>query len=334
MATLRQVADLAGVSISTASVALNAGQVKESTRKRVIECANRLSYVPNQIGRTLNTGKANTIALLIMTSRDYVDTVHHTSLSYYHLQGVLSVVDKAEYGLRVDAKAHEDADLLDYFDRVIGNRTLDGIIICPQYLRDYSFLYTLQRRGFPYVMMRPARFGKEVNYIDVDNYHGGQLVARLFGKRRCRRVAMINGPATHVDAIERERGFLAGLVEVGKQKLTKRYGDFTIPSGIAAMEDILKEFRPEAVFCANDYMAAGAMKVLVRAGAKVPDDVAIVGYDNTDICEGLVPSLTTVDYRAKEVGQLLAEELLALIEGKVKSVQKTVRPFLVERESH
>jgi DNA-binding LacI/PurR family transcriptional regulator len=145
---------------------------------------------------------------------------------------------------------------------------------------------------------------------------------------------MINGPPTHVDAIERERGFLAGLVEVGMQKLTKRYGDFTIPSGIAAMEDIFKEFRPEAVFCANDYMAAGAMKVLARAGAKVPDDVAIVGYDNTDICEGLLPSLTTVDYRAKEVGQLLAEELLALIEGKVKSVKKTVRPFLVERESH
>ena len=71
-----------------------------------------------------------------------------------------------------------------------------------------------------------------------------------------------------------------------------------------------------------------------RAGAKVPDDVAIVGYGNTDICEGLLPSLTTVDYRAKEVGQLLAEELLALIEGKVKSVKKTVRPFLVERESH
>lgn len=81
-------------------------------------------------------------------------------------------------------------------------------------------------------------------------------------------------------------------------------------------------------------MAAGAMKVLARAGAKVPDDVAIVGYDNTDICEGLLPSLTTVDYRAKEVGQLLAAELLGLIEGKVKSVKKTVRPFLVERESH
>jgi DNA-binding LacI/PurR family transcriptional regulator len=126
----------------------------------------------------------------------------------------------------VDVKAHEEADLLDYFERVVGNRTLDGIIICPQHLRDYSFLYTLQRRGFPYVLMRPARFGKDVNYIDVDNYQGGQMVARLFGKRRCRRVAMINGPPTHVDAIERERGFLAGLVEVGMQKLTKRYGDY------------------------------------------------------------------------------------------------------------
>ena len=334
MTTLRQVAELAGVSIGTASVALNSGQVKESTRRRVIESANQLNYVPNQIGRALNTGKSNTIALLIMTSLEYVDIVQHTSLSYYHLQGVLSVVNEADYGLRVDVKAHEDPDLLDYFDRVVGNRILDGIIIVPLYLCDYSFLYILQRRGFPYVMMRPARFGKQVNYFDPEHYHGGQLVARLFGKRGYRRVAMINGPGTHVDAIEREHGFVAGLIEVGIQKLTKRYGDFTIQSGSAAMEEILKELRPDAVFCANDYMAAGAMKALARAGAKVPDDVAIVGYDNTDICDALVPSLTTVDYRAKEVGQCLARELLALIGGKVKSVKKSVQPFLVERESH
>jgi DNA-binding LacI/PurR family transcriptional regulator len=332
--TLKEVAELAKVSVATASIALNGGEVKESTRLRVLECAKRLNYVPNRIGRTLNTGKSNTIALLMMTSVQIANIVHKTSLFYYLQQGVLAVGYQANYSLRLDVKAHEDPDLMDYFERVVGDRTLDGIIIVPQYLRDYPFLYPLRQRSFPYVMMRPACFGADVNYVDLDNYHGGQLVAQQFARRGCQRVAMINGPETHVDAIERERGFFEGLVAAGVKKITKRYGDFTISSGTTAMESILTEFTPDGVFCANDYMAAGAMKVLRGRGLAIPDDVAVVGYDNTDLCLALDPTLTTVDYRAAEVGRCMATQLLALVSGKVKRVSEVIRPFLVERDSH
>jgi DNA-binding LacI/PurR family transcriptional regulator len=229
------------------------GPVKESTRKRVLDCARRLNYIPNRIGRTLNTG---------------------------------------------------------------------------------NFLYPLQKHGFPYVMMRPACFGRDVNHLDLENYQGGQMVAQLFAQRGCSRVAMINGPETHVDAIERERGFFEGLLAAGIKKVTKRYGDFTVPSGAIDMKSIMKEFTPDAIFCANDYMAAGAMKVLRANRLKIPNDVAVVGYDNTDLCLALDPTLTTVDYRAEEVGQCLAQGLLDLVGGKVKSLAMTVRPVLVERESH
>jgi DNA-binding LacI/PurR family transcriptional regulator len=334
MATLKEVADLAGVSIATASTALTGGPVRESTRKRVLDCAKQLNYVPNRIGRTLNTGKSNTIALLMMTCAEYADIVHKTSLFYYLQQGVLGIVDRANYSLRLEVKAHEDPGLLDYFEQIIGDKTLDGIIIVPQYRRDYPFLYPLQKHGFPYVMMRPACFGKDVNHLDLENYHGGRLVAQLFAQRGCSRVAMINGPETHVDAIERERGFFEGLVAAGIKKVTKRYGDFTVPSGSMAMESIMEEFTPDAIFCANDYMAAGAMKVLRARRLKIPDDVAVVGYDNTDLCLALDPTLTTVDYRAEEVGRCLATGLLDLVGGKVRSLAMTIRPLLVERESH
>jgi DNA-binding LacI/PurR family transcriptional regulator len=145
---------------------------------------------------------------------------------------------------------------------------------------------------------------------------------------------MINGPETHVDAIERERGFFEGLVAAGVKQVTKRYGDFTVPSGTVAMKSILKDFTPDAVFCANDYMAAGAMRVLRENRLRVPDDVAVVGYDNTDLCLALDPTLTTVDYRAEEVGRCMATGLLELVTGKVKSLGMMIRPFLVERESH
>src|SRR5258708_37491384 len=129
-------------------------------------------------------------------------------------------------------------------------------------------------------MMRPACFGTDVNYLDLENYHGGQLVAQLFAQRGATRVAMINGPEMHVDAIERERGFFEGLVAAGVKKITKRYGDFTVPSGKVAMESIMKEFRPDAVFCANDSMSAGAMRVLREYRLRVTEDSSFLRYCN------------------------------------------------------
>ena len=113
MANLKEVAKLAGVSIATASLALRGGgNIRESTRIRVMTCAKRLSYTPNQIGRTLNTGRANAIALLMMTSFSSADIVRGTSLFYHLVRGALSVVDEAKHGLRLDVRSHEDPDLM------------------------------------------------------------------------------------------------------------------------------------------------------------------------------------------------------------------------------
>ena len=134
--------------------------------------------------------------------------------------------------------------------------------------------------------------------------------------------------------MERERGFLEALAGAGISNVTKRYGDFIIQSGFNAMKEILEEETPEAVFCANDYMAAGAIKRLSESGIRVPDDVSVIGYDNNDICQGIVPSLTTVDHRLEELGQCLGQGLLGLIDGSETEVRKTIMPVLVERQSH
>lgn len=334
MTTLKDVAELAGVSTATASLALNDGKVNEVTRQRVLAIARRLNYVPNRVGRMLHTGRAKTICLLFMTSPRHADIVHHTSLFYYLIEGVLAIADQAKYSLRLEVKSHDDLALLAFFDQVVGDRSLDGIIIVPQFLTDYPFLHTLQTKSFPYVMFRPARFGSDVNYVDIENAEGGRLVAKLFSRLGHRKIAMINGPETHVDAIERERGFIEGLSSAGIYKLVRRHGDFLIQSGFSAMKSILEELKPDAVFCANDYMAAGAIKFLWETGLRVPQDVSVVGYDNNDICEGVIPSLTTVDHRLEELGQCLAQGLLALIEGEAPKIQKSIVPRLIERRSH
>ena len=99
------------------------------------------------------------------------------------------------------------------------------------------------------------------------------------------------------------------------------------------MADLL-EFRPEAVFCANDFMAAGATRFLSQSGIRIPDDIAVVGYDNNDISIGVVPALTTVDNRLREAGERIAEALLDLVNGKKDLVQVSLVPVLIERDSH
>ena len=334
MTTLKDVAEMAGVSTATASLALNDGKVNELTRLRVLAVARRLNYVPNRAGRMLHTGRARTICLLFMTSTSHADIVHHTSLFYYLIEGVLAVADEAKYSLRLEVKSHEDQDLMTFFDHVAGDRSLDGIIIVPQFLTDYPFLHTLKTKNFPYVLFRPARFGSDVNYVDIENATGGRIVAELFAKLDHRKIAMINGPETHVDAIERERGFVDGLSNAGIHTVLKRSGDFLIQSGFLAMRSILEEMRPDALFCANDYMAAGAIKCLWEAGLRVPQDISVVGYDNNDICEAIIPSLTTVDHRLEELGHCLAQGVLELIEGECKSIRRSIEPRLVERGSH
>ena len=336
MATLQDVARLAGVSTATASLALNGRPVNETTRQRVLDSAKKLNYVPNRIGRTLITGETKTIELVIVGSREYADIVTGTSLFYYIMQGVLTVLDEWGYSLRFDHRFYQDKSFLSHFKNKVAERSLDGVIVIPQYSFRYAFVDVFEELAFPYMLLCPERIAGTRNFVDMGNCVGGRLVADLFGSMGAQSIAFINGPPSHVDAIERERGFFAGLQEMGYSTadVVKRYGDFTVPSGEKAVAEILATARPDAVFCANDYMAAGALKALMDTGLEVPGDVTLVGYDNNDIAPALTPALTTVDNRFEELGEHLAHVLLNLIRGIPTSTAVHVKPTLVPRASH
>jgi DNA-binding LacI/PurR family transcriptional regulator len=334
VATLKEVAALAAVSTATASLALNGGPVNEKTRQRVIESASQLNYVPNAIGRSLITGKTKTIEFLILTSDQYADTVRRTSLFYYIIEGIMSVSSKAGFGLRFDVQSHDDPALPTYFEKLAGDSAIDGLAVIPQFARDYGFMEPLIRRKFPYIFLRPARFGETDNYVDMGNFEGGRIVATVFANSGCRRIGLINGPELHFDSIERERGFMNAILPTKPAALFRYFGDFTIESGYAGMADLLRQGKMDAVFCSNDYMAAGAIRKLTEVGLKIPDDISVVGYDNNDIGTALTPSLTTVDNRFLELGARLGRGLLALMDGRAISIRETSAHILIERDSH
>jgi len=329
------VARLAGVSKATASLALNGKRVGEATRARVIACAKKLSYVPNRIGRTLSTGKSGTIQLLVVNSVKYINFFREISFFYHIVEGLLTAAESREYSLHFDVKNWEDETLAEYIDMKARDRSIDGMIIVPQFIRHYGFLSVLRKRGLPYVILDPCIGDEDINSVRMDNFYGGKLVADLFISHGFVDLALVNGPRDHYDGSERERGFKDALAEQGL-RLTKNmvyFGDFSMMSGYRGMEAILLAGRPRAVFCANDYMAAGALRCLNLHGFKVPEDTALVGYDNTEVASTLFPQLTTVDNKMYELGKALAEELFAVIGGNRPTEGWVLQPELIVRET-
>jgi DNA-binding LacI/PurR family transcriptional regulator len=335
MATLKDVAALAGVSTATVSLALNGGPVNENTRETVKRAALQLNYFPNKIGRMLNSGRSNAIELVILTTRAVPNIVRRTSLFYYLMEGILAVADENNISMRFAVKSYEDDDVSAYFSELVGSRTVEGVIILPQFAQATGFIQVLEKAKFPFVMLRPAAFGTDVSYVDMGNYEGASMVADLMIGCGARRLGIINGPATHVDAIERERGFTDTLLDGGAVLAAKINGAFTVESGFTAMQQMVaRKSLPDAVFCANDYMAVGAIKYLVGVGIRVPHDVAIVGYDNNDMATAIEPELTTIDNRFFELGTALATNLLAMVEAPGRRTATTIPPKLVLRRSH
>ncbi|NQT59730.1 MAG: LacI family DNA-binding transcriptional regulator [Bacteroidetes bacterium] len=334
MSTLKDVAALAGVSPATVSLALNGKSVGEETRRLVVDCAKQLNYVPNRIGQTLITGKTHTILMVILNSTRYTNLVVDTTFFYNYIEGVLESAGKHGYSVTFDVRNWEDPDLDDFFYQKVHGKSVDGIIIIPQYERHMSFLKILD--GFPFVVLNSHLTDEKITSFRVDNYLGGRLVARYMQKCGFKSIAFINGPEEHYDASERRRGFFDVFnSEAGTDPdIIEDSGDWTIRCGYEAAVRIFEKKQVEALFCGNDFMASGVLRYLYKQGLRVPEDVSLIGYDNMGLSKAIYPRLTTVDGRLPDIGFGLGELLLSRIG--VTSIDQPVemlKPKLIIRES-
>jgi len=334
MSTLKDVAALAGVSTATVSLALNGKAVSEETRRLVQTCAKQLNYVPNRIGQTLITGKTHTILMVILNSTRYTNLVVDTTFFYNYIEGVLESAGKFGYSVTFDVKNWEDPDLDDFFYQKAHGKSVDGIIIIPQYIRPMSFLKILD--GFPFVVLNSHIQDEKISSFRVDNYLGGRLVARYMQKCGYKSIAFINGPDEHYDASERRRGFfdVFKMVKAADPDIVEDSGDWTIRCGFEAAERIFAKKHVDAVFCGNDFMASGVLRYIYKKGLTVPEDVSLIGYDNIGLSKAIYPRLTTVDGRLPDIGYGLGEMLLSRIEeSSVNTPAALLKPKLIIRES-
>lgn len=331
MAKLKDVARLAGVSVATVSQALNGKYVNENTREKILEIAEKLNYHPNKSGRTLITGKSSTIMVVIINSERHADIFHENSFFYRILQGIIEVAKQKEHGLLVDVKNWEDDDLKQYFKQKANDHSTDGLIIIPQYVRPYDFLEALN--DFPVVFQNACSCHEQLNTVYIDHEKGAELMASYLIEKGHKNIAMIHGPEDHFDGVQRKKAFLSVMNDAGLRvrEDMQVYGDFTIESGYQGAKTLIEASMPDAIFCANDYMAAGAMRYIKEKSLLIPGDIAVSGYDNVEMSQAVYPQLTTIDGRMYDLGVSLAENLFLAMDNGQKRLNIRLVPELLIR---
>ncbi|WP_407676330.1 LacI family DNA-binding transcriptional regulator [Plantactinospora alkalitolerans] len=311
--TLEAVAQRAGVSRATVSRVVNGSTtVAEPIQQAVRRAVQELGYVPNLAARSLVTQQTDSIALILPEASTRVfsdDQVFpriilgvSRELEAAGKQLVLTLTESAASQQRVERYAlggHVDGVL---FASLHGDNPLPGI---------------LARTGLPVVCGgRPlGEASVPVAYVDVDHIGGVRRAVRHLLDSGRQRIATIAGPPDMVAGIERLLGYRAELREAERQQIVA-LGDFTRESGAVAMRELLdKDPNLDAVFIASDLMAHGALRTLREAGRRVPDDVAVIGFDDIELAVYTDPPLSTVRQPIQDLGRTMTRQLLRLAAG-------------------
>jgi LacI family transcriptional regulator len=329
----QDVAKLAGVSRTTVSFVLNdvpGVKISEETRQRVLEAARELNYYPTAAARSLASGKTHRIGLILgegqkrLSADAFLPTFLQGVTALVHQRGYLVVLQMAE-----DVPSHEA------YARLLREQQVDGLILSgPR--SDDPVLAELAEERFPLILHgRLAECTQPC--VDVDNKAGGyQAVTHLIGLGHRRIGFVSNAPLSYSGAQDRFAGYKQALAEfdIPVDRELVRTAAFLPETGRVAMEALLAlPQRPTAVFVASDVVATGAMDAIQRAGLHIPDDVAVVGFDDIFLAAHLQPPLTTVRVPAYGLGWTAAQVLISLIEGDEDVSSVTLETELVIRES-
>ena len=304
MVTIKDVAREAGVSVATVSRVWNeAAFVSTATRQRVAAVAARLGYSPHGAARSLITRTTHALGVLL-------PDLYGEFFSEI-IRGIDHTAQAAGYHILVSS-SHDSKDEIDAALRSMRGR-VDGLIIMSPDLEAQRTLQTLQG-SFPVVLLNGGAEAEAFDTITIENHEGAHEMTRHLIARGHRRIAMVCGPQRNYDAAERLRGYHTALTEGGiepEASLVVR-GDFSELSGYGAVSQLLElEPRPTAIFAANDSMAIGALSALREAGLRVPDDVAVAGFDDIPLARYMNPPLSTVHVDISQLGERAAALLLA-----------------------
>jgi DNA-binding LacI/PurR family transcriptional regulator len=337
--TLEHVAKVAGVSRATVSRVINDVPTVDPHLRRIVQDAiDATGYVPNPAARSLVTRRTGSIALIVSEPADrhapgmFFDRIFTDPFFGRVMSGALSVLHRA--GMQLVLAPAEDREARQQLVSYLRQGNVDGVLHISGEVDD-PLPDVLATYRIPAVLhSRPSR-PVPISYVHLDQEAGGRLAAEHLWARGCRRPATITGPPDIRVTRERLAGFCEALAARGLDDVRTVEGGFTRESGEDGMVRLLEEHPDiDGVFVANDLMAEGALPVLRESGRRVPDDVAVVGFDDSSAALACRPRLTTVREPVEDMAGEMARMLLRQIESPQaapQSVQYT--PTLVVRDS-
>jgi LacI family transcriptional regulator len=328
MATIREVAERAGASVTTVSHVINETRyVSDEVRLRVLDAMKALNYRPNALARSLRMGQTHTLALILPDSANPFFADIGRAIEDCAFQLGYSVILGNTQG---DPRREEL-----YID-VLSKKQVDGIIFVATGEQADS-LNLLRSRGLPVVVVNRDLNAVEVDLIYTDNFQGGYLATQHLIQLGHRRIACIAGPSDLTLGADRVDGYRRALEEAGLtyDEGLVLAGDYQPASGFAVTQQLLAGAdRPTAIFACNDLMALGALRAAAAAGCPVPAALSVVGFDDIELARYTNPPLTTIAQDKAEIGAQAVRRLVERIGQKDTPYQRAVLPTrLVVRES-
>jgi DNA-binding LacI/PurR family transcriptional regulator len=327
--TIKDVADLAHVSSATVSRVLNKHPyVTEDVRRRVLEAVRALGYQPNRAARRLRANSSDILGLIIPDIQNP-----------FFLSVVRGIEDTAYlHGMNVIlCNTDDNPDRQEVYLRVLQAEQAAGLLVVPTLPNDGPRLASVREAGMPIVLMDRETEGFEADIVKCDNVHGAYLGTKHLLTQGYRRVAIIAGTQSLTPGLERLQGSLAALAEHGiktDHNLIK-VGNFRIDGGYELAQELMaSEMPPDAVFACNNMMTLGALRALHELGIHIPDQVALVGFDDMPWADDLLPPLTTVAQPGYELGQQAMDLMLKRITQPGSPFRKVLlQPKLKVRQS-
>lgn len=326
--TINDIAKRVGLSKASVSRALNGKQdVDPETRKRVLKVAAQVGYVPSASARALSNGRSNCLGLLVPTlTWPWILEV---------LRGVAEEIERSGYSLILYTTSGGEDSEREFMSQVVPAGAVDGLaLVIPLGMLEY--IERLARGGLPIVVVDDRGHYPDLPTVATTNIEGGRSATLHLIERGRRRIAMLNGPHDFGCNRDRLEGYKSALQKAGLQFDPKLVvdSDFKESGGASAMTTLLAaDPKLDAVFVANDVMAFGAMRALRNAGRRVPDDVAVVGFDDIPASAMTHPPLSTVRQPLYEMGRTAASMVMAAVRGESITKRIELPTSLVIRES-